>query len=70
MSDIVLGGLIFIPPFFRPFLLGFVLWLVSRGIYAKAVYRGFFWHPNLIDISLLFIWVYISHRIIVHSLGA
>lgn len=64
MSDIVFGGLIYIPSFFKAFLGGFALWLIVRGGYSKALYSGFWKHPNLIDVCLLILWIYVGHCMI------
>lgn len=63
MKDLVFGSLIFLPGAFKVFIVGFFIWLIVRGFYKDQLYAGDIWHPNLVDISIYFVSLYVSHLI-------
>ncbi|XBS68495.1 DUF1656 domain-containing protein [Acerihabitans sp. KWT182] len=65
MQDLTLGALIFFPKFIWVIFLGFFTWLLVRLIYRKHIFNGAFWHPNLIDLGVLFLCIYISHTLMI-----
>jgi len=60
MKDLTLGSLIFFPYFVGVVVIGLFLWLLVRMCYRKIIFNGNFWHPSLIDISVLFVCMYIT----------
>lgn len=69
MRDLVFGALVFLPGFVKVLVLGFFVWLLLRGFYRKRLYAGDIWHPNLVDISVYFISLYVSHLIFLFLQG-
>lgn len=63
MQDIILGSLVYISPFLKVVFVGVFLWLILRGFYKKQLYSGKLWHPNIIDISIMVIVIYIVHLV-------
>ncbi|MGL4208229.1 MAG: DUF1656 domain-containing protein [Candidatus Adiutrix sp.] len=63
MPDVILGSLVFVPPFFAILFAGFFLWLFVRGFYRSALYKSDLWHPALIDVSVMAICFYATHLI-------
>lgn len=69
MHDVVFGSLVFLPGIVSVLILAFFMWLLVRGFYRKKLYSSNIWHPNLVDISVYFIILYISHLIILWIQG-
>ncbi len=69
MKDLVFGALVFLPGIVKVLVLGFFVWLLLRGFYRKKLYSGAIWHPNLVDISVYFISLYVSHLIFLFLQG-
>lgn len=69
MKDLVFGSLIFLPGIVKVLFLGFFIWLFLRGFYRKRLYSGLIWHPNLVDISIYFVSLYLSHLILIFLQG-
>ncbi|HIW05914.1 MAG TPA: DUF1656 domain-containing protein [Candidatus Ignatzschineria merdigallinarum] len=63
MTELVLGSLVFLPGILKVLVLGFFIWLLARGFYRKKLYSSGIWHPNLVDISIYFVSLYVSHLI-------
>ncbi len=69
MTDLVFGALVFLPGIVKVLILGLFIWLFVRGFYRKALYSGDIWHPNLVDISIYFLSLYLSHFIFLFLQG-
>lgn len=69
MKDLTLGGVIFFPQLIWVVFLGFFCWLLVRVIYRNIIFNGYFWHPNLIDVGVLFLCIYLSQILILFLEG-
>ncbi len=65
MKDLTLGAIIFFPALIWVILLGFFIWLLVRVAYRDIIFNGYFWHPNLIDLGVLSLCIYLSHKVII-----
>lgn len=69
MHDLVFGSLIFLPGIVKVLILGLFIWLIIRGFYRNKLYSSGLWHPNLIDLSVYGISLYMSHCIFLFLQG-
>ncbi|ENS1224746.1 DUF1656 domain-containing protein [Escherichia coli] len=54
-----------LPPFFKAFAFGFVIWLVVHRLLRGWIYAGDIWHPLLMDLSLFAICVCLALAILI-----
>ncbi len=64
LTDLVIGDMLFFPPIFKSFLLGFFIWLLIHPLLREKIYSGQVWHPTLLDLSLFIICVSASLAIL------
>ncbi|MFO6484644.1 DUF1656 domain-containing protein [Escherichia coli] len=57
--------LVYLPPFFKAFAFGFVIWLVVHRLLRGWIYAGDIWHPLLMDLSLFAICVCLALAILI-----
>ena len=55
LQDLIFGASVYVPPMFKVFLLGFLLWLIAHRLLREWIYAGDIWHPILMDLSLFVI---------------
>ncbi len=66
MKDLTFGAMIFFPRLIWVIFLGFFIWMLVRVTYRSVVFNGYFWHPNLIDLGVLFLCIYLSHLLMIY----
>lgn len=64
MLDFCIGSSIYLSAFFITIILGVYTWSIIRSFYKNKLYQSSLKFPNIYDLSLLIIFIYISHLII------